>query len=156
MESYIDKHLKLFRRNLDHHADAGDIFDMKELISFYVLDVLGELAFSRSFNAQAEKDPGKLPPINDHIYLACLMGMMPEILPILRAVAAWTPLPWFQSLFRARRQLRDLTAACVEERISLKLEDRTDLLGSLISAVDPDTGAKLTPLDIKTEAFAMV
>lgn len=129
---------------------------MKELVSFYVFDVLGELAFSRSFDAQIEKDPEKLPPINDHIYLACLMGMMPEILPFLRAVASWMPFPWLQSLFQARRQLRDLTAACVEERISHKLENRTDLLGSLISAVDPETGAKLTPLDIKTEAFAMV
>lgn len=46
--------------------------------------------------------------------------------------------------------------ACVDQRISLKLEDRTDLLGSLTDAADPDTGAKLTPLDIKPEAFAMV
>jgi benzoate 4-monooxygenase len=156
MEKYINKHLRTFRSNLDNHADAGDVFDLKELVAFFVLDVLGELAFSRSFDAQIDKNPGKLPPINDHIYLACLMGMMPEMMPFLKMLAAWTPLPWFQSLFQARRRLRELTSDCVEQRISQKLDGRSDLLGSLINAADPETGAKLTALDIKTEAFAML
>lgn len=155
MEQYIDKHLKILRANLDHHAKLGDVLDLKELIAFYTLDVLGELAFSRSFGAQLDKNPATLPPINDHIYLACLMGMMPEIMPVVKSIAAWTPFPWLQSLFRARRNLRNLTARCVRDRISRK-SDRTDLLGSLINAVDPETGARLTELDINTEAFAMV
>jgi cytochrome P450 len=156
MEFYIDGHLAKLLSNLAQRAKTGEVFDFKELIAFYVLDVLGELAFSQSFDAQTEQIPEKLPPINDHIFLACLMGMMPEVLPYLRAVAAWTPLPWVQQLFKARAQLKTLTAQCVRRRLNEKLSGRKDLLSSLINAVDPVTGAKLTELDINTEAFAMV
>jgi len=156
MESYMDGHLLKLLDNLGQRAETGEVFDFKALVAFYVLDVLGELAFSQSFHAQTEQAPEKLPPINDHIYLACLMGMMPEVLPYLKMVAAWTPLPWLQRLFKARAQLKALTAQCVSRRINEKNSGRKDLLTSLINAVDPETGAKLTELDINTEAFAML
>lgn len=156
MESYIDTHLLQLRKNLDHYVKTEEVFDLKELIAFYVLDVLGELAFSRSFNSQVEQDSEKLPPINDHIYLSCLLGMMPEMMPFLKVVAAWTPLPWFQGLFRARKLLKNLTAECVSHRMREKISNRKDLLTCLINAVDPETGAILTELDIHTEAFAMM
>ena len=156
MEFYIDKHLVILRKNLDHFSDNGEGFDFKELIAFFVIDVLGELAFSESFDSQTDRSPDKLPPINDHIYLACLMGMMPEMMPLLKAVAPWIPHPWLQRLFGARKQLRDLTARCVRTRLNEKGLARKDLLTCLINAVDPESGAKLTELDISTEAFAMV
>lgn len=156
MEFYIDGHLRKLLDNLTHRAKTGEVFDFKELIAFYVFDVLGELAFSRSFDAQIEQVPEKLPPINDHVFLACLMGMMPEALPYLKSVAAWTPLPWLQRLFKARAQLKTLTAQCVSRRLNDEDSGRKDLLSSLIHAVDPVTGARLTELDINTEAFAML
>lgn len=156
MESYIDGHVTKLLDNLAQRAKGEEVFDFKELIAFYVLDVLGELAFSRSFHAQTEQVPEKLPPINDHIYLACLMGMMPEVLPYLKMVAAWTPLPWLQRLFTARAKLKALTAQCVKRRLDKKISGRKDLLSFLINAVDPVTDARLTELDINTEAFAMV
>ena|ERR1700754_3696772 len=87
MEPFIDRHIKLLRENLDHAADTGKVVDLKELIAYYVLDILGDLAFSRSFDSQRIQDPAKLPPINDHIYLACLLGQMPELLPYLKKSA---------------------------------------------------------------------
>jgi benzoate 4-monooxygenase len=156
MEPLIDKHVKLLRENLDQAADSGVVVDLKELIAYYVLDVLGDLAFSQSFDSQKIKDENKLPPINDHIYLACLLGQMPELLPYLKKICAYTPLPWFQRLFAARRKLVELTANCVRRRLDEKSAGRKDLLSCLIDAVDPDTGARLTELDINTEAFAMV
>lgn len=156
MEPFIDKHIKSLCENLDSCAKTNEVFNLKELIAFYVLDVLGELAFSRTFDAQREKEPEKLPPINDHIYLACLMGQMPELMPFLKHVAAWTPVPWFRRLFAARAQLKSLTADCVRQRLNEKIVGRKDLLGCLINAVDPETGTTLTELDINTEAFAMV
>ncbi|KAH6952169.1 cytochrome P450 [Fusarium avenaceum] len=156
MEQYIDQHLIQFRKNLDHFSDTGEVFDLKELIAFFVLDVLGDLAFHRSFDSQVHQDASKLPPINDHIFLACLLGMVPDMMPFLKTAFAWTPLPWFQSLLRARKQLKDLTAECVRQRIGDKSADRDDLLTCLINAVDPDTGARLTELDIQTEAFAFI
>ncbi|KAJ3528134.1 hypothetical protein NM208_g10348 [Fusarium decemcellulare] len=111
MEHHIDKHLVQFRHNLDHYSDTGEPFDLKELIAFFVLDVLGDLAFRTSFNSQVEQDVSKLPPINDHIFLACLLDI----------------------------------ATC-EAAI-----ERSD--GRLL---DPETGARLTELDIQTEAFAFI
>ncbi|KAK5056690.1 hypothetical protein LTR84_012222 [Exophiala bonariae] len=156
MEEYIDRHIEKLLEVLEGQAKTGEAFDLKEFFAFYMLDVLGDLAFSQSFNAQVDQKPEKLPPINDHVFLACLMGMMPEMLPYLRAAAAWTPLPWLRRLFRARAQLKSLTAQCVRRRLDEKVNGRKDLLTSLINAVDPVTGAKLTEIDINTEAFAMI
>ncbi|KAI4596307.1 hypothetical protein KJ359_005436 [Pestalotiopsis sp. 9143b] len=93
MEMFVDIHLQKLLENLDHCCKTSEVFDLKQFIAFYVLDVLGELAFSRSFDSQIHMDPDRLPPINDHIYLACLMGMVPSMMPIFKAVAPWVPLP---------------------------------------------------------------
>jgi len=156
MEPFIDKHIKQYRANLDHAADSGTVADFKELNAYFVLDVLGELAFSQSFDSQSLQDKSNLPPINDHIYLACLLGSMPAIMPYIKKASPYIPLPWLQRLLAARKKLRDLTARCVRTRLREKLSGRKDILTSLINAVDPDTGARLTELDISTEAFAMV
>ncbi|OAL45725.1 cytochrome P450 [Pyrenochaeta sp. DS3sAY3a] len=156
MELLINKHIDVLCANLDSYVNSGQIANLKELIAFYVLDVLGELAFSQSFNAQVEKNLETLPPINDHIYLACLMGQMPEMMPMLHCFARYLPLPWTRKLMAARARLKSLTAACVRRRLNDKGANRKDLLGCLIRAVDPETGARLTELDINTEAFAML
>ncbi|EXM20719.1 Cytochrome P450 [Fusarium oxysporum f. sp. vasinfectum] len=156
MEHFVDSHILKLRNNLDHFCNSNQEFDLKDMIAFYVFDVLGELAFSRSFNSQNERDLARLPPINDHIYLACLMGMTPDALPWMKKVLPFIPIPWLQRLFNARAQLRKLTAACVRQRIDAGSIDRKDLLSCLLVAVDPDTGSKLTELDINTEAFAMI
>ncbi|OBS16909.1 hypothetical protein FPOA_12545 [Fusarium poae] len=137
MEHFIDKHILKLQKNLNYFADTKQEFDLKDLIAFYVLDVLGELAFSKSFDSQDEQDISRLPPINDHIYLACLVGMTPDALPWIKKLLPWIPLPWLRRLLRART-------------------DRKDLLSCLLVAKDPETGAKLTELDINTEAFAMI
>lgn len=156
MEHFVDRHILNFRRNLDRFCDSNEDFDLKDMIAFYVFDVLGELAFSRSFNSQEERNVARLPPINNHIYLACLMGMTPDALPWIKKVLPFIPIPWLQRLFNARAQLRNLTAACVRQRIEAGSSDRKDLLSSLLVAVDPETGSKLTELDINTEAFGMM
>jgi len=156
MEHHIDQHLLQFRKNLDHYADMGALFDLKELIAFFVLDILGDLAFSTNFNAQIEQNTSKLPPINDHIFLACLLGMVPDLMPFLKVIFPWIPIPWLQRLLHSRQKLKQMTAACVRRRIEDKNSDRDDLLTCLINAVDPETDTRLTELDIQTEAFAFM
>lgn len=92
MEYFVDSHILKLRRNLDHFCDSNQDVDLKNMIAFYVFDVLGELAFSRSFNSQDERNLARLPPINDHIYLACLMGMTPDALPWIKKVLPFIPL----------------------------------------------------------------
>ncbi|KAH6685925.1 cytochrome P450 [Plectosphaerella plurivora] len=156
MEPHIDKHLLRFRANLNRFAASGERFDLKELIAFFVLDVLGDLAFRCDFDSQVHQDVSQLPPINDHIFLACLLGMVPDFMPFIKAVLPWTPVPWLQGLLKARQALKDLTATCVRRRMEDEKGARKDLITSLINAVDPHTGKKLTELDIQTEAFAFI
>ena len=155
MEPVIDRHVRLLRQNLDKATESEGIVDLKALIAFYVLDVLGDLAFGRSFDSQRKQALESLPPINDHIYLACMLGMMPDVMPYVKSVLNHLPLPWVQRLLTSRRKLRDLTAECVQARLDMKTK-RKDLLSCLINAVDPGTGARLTQMDINTEAFAMI
>ncbi|KAF4480165.1 Benzoate 4-monooxygenase [Fusarium agapanthi] len=156
MEHFVDRHILKLRQNLDHFSDTKQELDLKDMIAFYVFDVLGELAFSRSFDSQDERDLARLLPINDHIYFACLIGMTPDALPWIKKVLPFIPITWLQRLFNARAQLRDLTAACVRQSIEAGPSDRKDLLSCLLVAVDPETGSKLTELDMNTEAFAMI
>uniref|UniRef100_A0A0D2Y9U4 Uncharacterized protein n=1 Tax=Fusarium oxysporum (strain Fo5176) TaxID=660025 RepID=A0A0D2Y9U4_FUSOF len=79
-----------------------------------------------------------------------------DALPWIKKVLPFIPIPWLQRLFNARAQLRNLTAACVRQRIEAGSSGRKDLLSCLLVAVDPETGSKLTELDINTEAFAMI
>lgn len=62
MEPYIDRNLKVFRSNLDHHANASDAFDTKKLISFLVLDILGELALAGASTPRSTRMQGSFPP----------------------------------------------------------------------------------------------
>ncbi|KAK0381052.1 hypothetical protein CLIM01_01628 [Colletotrichum limetticola] len=156
MEQHIDGHMLQFRNNLDEYSQTGQVFDLKDLIAFFVLDVLGDLAFRCQFDSQVEKDISKLPPINDHIFLACLMGMIPDFMPLIKAIAPWIPIPWLQQLLTARQNLKTLTAQCVRNRLADTGAARKDLITSLINSVDTETGAKLTELDIQTEAFAFI
>ncbi|KAK1675963.1 cytochrome P450 [Colletotrichum godetiae] len=156
MEQYIDGHMLQFRKNLDEYSKTRQVFDLKELIAFFVLDVLGDLAFRCQFDSQIEKDISKLPPINDHIFLACLMGMVPDFMPFIKTIFPWIPIPWLQGLLAARQNLKNLTAECVRSRITDTSAARKDLITSLINSVDPETGSKLTELDIQTEAFAFI
>ncbi|KAF4889145.1 Bifunctional cytochrome P450/NADPH--P450 reductase [Colletotrichum fructicola] len=156
MELHIDSHMLEFRKNLDEYSRTHETFDLKELIAFFVLDVLGDLAFRYQFDSQIEKNTLKLPPINDHIFLACLMGMIPNFMPFIKAISPWTPIPWVQGLLAARQNLKNLTIECVRSRMANPGAARKDLITSLINAQDPETGSKLTELDIQTEAFAFI
>jgi hypothetical protein len=59
-----------FRSWLDHAADHNSPLDIKNLIHCLVIDVLGELAFSKPFGALDDLDENRLPSVNKHVYLA--------------------------------------------------------------------------------------
>ncbi|KIW93408.1 uncharacterized protein Z519_06013 [Cladophialophora bantiana CBS 173.52] len=56
MEPFIDRHIKLLRKNQDQAADSGVVINFKELITYCVFEVLGDLAFSQSFDSQKIQD----------------------------------------------------------------------------------------------------
>ena len=159
MEGIFDRHLQNLRDKIDGYCTSGEAFDLKAQIAYYAYDVLGELAFSTQFNSQKQDDPSKLPPINDHIFLACIYGSLPGLLPYSMRMANSLPFPWLRSLLASRKYLRDTTFRCVSEEIAREkpADDKTqNLLTSLISAKDPESGQSLTKEDICTEAFAYI
>ena len=61
--------MKILIDKLKLYAKTGETFDLKQTLSLYVLDILGEVAFSKPFGAQAKGDVEELHAINDHLLL---------------------------------------------------------------------------------------
>ncbi|KAH8815492.1 cytochrome P450 [Xylogone sp. PMI_703] len=155
MEYIFDRHLTTLRQRLDELTVSQQTFNLKELIEYYTFDVLGELAFSTQFESQKQADPDQMPPITEHVFLACIVGILSDLLPYSMKLISMLPVPWFRHLTNSRKQLRDKTVECVDIEMSNTGGNKT-LLTSLINAVDPDTGAKLSKAEICSEAFGFL
>lgn len=165
MEPYLDLNIEILKRKLAGYAERGEVFDLKKTFQFYVVDTLGELAFSRSFGVQVADDETLIPPVVEHSFLAAVTGAWPAMLPTLKKWLPSVPYEPLQKLFRGRKACADLAADCVRRRLRELngLEDekdskaqRKDILTSLILAQHPDTGERLTQIDLETEAFGFM
>jgi cytochrome P450 len=67
MEIYMDNCMDKLVQHLDVAASEGQTIDLKKWISFFVIDVLGELAFSRPFGVLDTGDESQMPPIYEHV-----------------------------------------------------------------------------------------
>lgn len=154
LQPLIDEKIKIFTEKLRHYAKTGAIFDLKRTISLYVLDILGEVAFSHTFGAQYMSDAEELSAINDHILLACVIGELP-LQSITKLIAKWSPIPWMRRLLQSRNRLKVICSNCVKTKLTHR-SDRRDLLQSLVEARDPETGVQLSEQEVNSEAFAML
>lgn len=139
---------------LNEFAKTGEVFDLKSTISYFVLDILGEVAFSRPFNAQARGEADEIHAINDHLLLSCVIGELP-FQALSKFLARWSPVPWMRKLGKSRNNLKETCSECVRNKIN-NVSDRRDLLKSLVTTKDVETGASLTEQEINSEAFAML
>lgn len=136
------------------YAETGEVFDLKETISLYVLDILGDVAFSRPFGAQQVGEAEQIPAINDHLLLSCVIGELP-LQNLLKTLARWSPVPWMRRLLHSRNNLKRICAESVRYKMAHPTE-RRDLLQSLVEARDQETGAALSEQEVNSEAFAML
>lgn len=146
MKVLIDK-LKLY-------AKTGETFDLKQTLSLYVLDILGEVAFSKPFGAQAKGDVEELHAINDHLLLSGVIGELP-LQDFWKMLSRVSPVPWMRRLMKSRNNLKRVCS----ERVRFKINnpsERPDLLKSLVTAVDPESGSRLSEQEINSEAFAVL
>ncbi|KAH7378988.1 putative cytochrome P450 [Cadophora sp. MPI-SDFR-AT-0126] len=144
MEDIIDGQIEILIHHLKGLAKSGDAFDLKTIIACFVLDILGEVAFSRTFNAQVTGGAGEIEAINDHVYLSCVIGELP-CQGLLKTLVAWSPFPWIRRLLKSRAHLKSTCEDCVKHNLENRSQ-RPDLLASLIIATDPETGEKLTDI----------
>ncbi|KIM92627.1 hypothetical protein OIDMADRAFT_139359 [Oidiodendron maius Zn] len=160
MEQVFDKNIIQLRKKLDKCAESQTSVDLKEVIAYYMYDVLGEIAFDATFNSQTESRPECLPPINEHIFLSCLLGSSSSILSVSRKVIHHLPIPWLQNLLEGRKALQITTEKCVRVKMEQASEEedkeKVNLLDHLLAAKDPETGARLDFEDLASEAFLFI
>ncbi|KAH7405628.1 cytochrome P450 [Phaeosphaeria sp. MPI-PUGE-AT-0046c] len=166
MEQYLDANVKILKEKLGGYCDRGEIFDLKKVIHFYVIDVLGELAFGQPFGIQESGDESLVPPVVEHSLLAAVTGSWPAMTVTLKRWLPKLPLQNLQRLFEGRAAVVRMASTCVQQRMAAlqdaKDDDRAasttrkDILTGLILAKDPETGEKLTQADLQTEAFGFI
>lgn len=155
MELIFDRHIRNLLSAIASHG--SEPFDLKELIAYYAYDVMGELIFNADFGTQKSQDTNGLPPINEHIFLGCMYGMLPSLLPYSMRFSGYIPLPWLQNLLESRKVLRDRTAQhVVQEMARDKTSEHHSILTRLIRAKDPETGESLTQDQVSSEAFGFL
>lgn len=166
MEPYLDENIAILTDKIRQACQTRQAFDLKGLLHNYVIDVLGELAFSKSFGLQLSGDRSMVPPVKEHTLLGSAMGSWPSMISRLKIILPKLPNRTIQELFEGRRKCAQLASQCVQRRLEdVKLEDgrglgsgdsRKDLLTTLIKAKHPETGARLTQTDLETEAFGFM
>ncbi|KAL4790966.1 cytochrome P450 [Aspergillus venezuelensis] len=154
LEPLIEGQMKILIDKLRTYAATGESFDFKHMLSLYVLDILGEVAFAKPFGVQMKGEAEELHAINDHLLLAGVIGELP-CQDITKMLSRLSPVPWMRRLMKSRDKLKDICAQCVRFKIE-NTSGRPDLLKSLVEASDPETGKRLTEQEINSEAFAVL
>jgi len=155
MEPLLNQNISFLRLKLDSASKACSAICLKDCFAYYMVDVLGELAFSQSFGVQMSDNPNP-PRTIEHILLSNIMGLVPNLMPFLKKITPWVPIPWVQNCVATRIALKKIAVDCVGKRLEKSQPDRTDILSYLVNARDPETGAKLSEDEINTEAFGLM
>lgn len=159
MEIYMDQSLAKLIARLDKAALSGnDVLDLRQWISFYVLDVLGELAFSRSFNTLDSGDSSEVPPLEKHARLSVLTGQVPWFQPYAVKLFRKIPLELVRKMAQGRAKLIRLAVDSVNYRVAHP-SNRKDLLGKLLEELEAGKDSKgqhFDLLDVQTEAFGFI
>jgi cytochrome P450 len=166
LEPHLDLNMGLLRRKIQAHCDSREPFDLKELIHFYIIDVLGELAFGQSFGVQIADDKNLAPPVVEHSLLAAATGAWPLMTSSLKKWLPLVPYTPLRKLFQGRARVAQIASESVQRRLEEvatmeKLNHngdstRKDILSDLIAARNSDTGASLSQSDLETEAFGYI
>jgi cytochrome P450 len=155
MDEISDRNVVNIRMKLDKYAKSREVFDLSTIFAFFGHDVNGELSYSTRYDSQKKDDPANLLPINEHILLSCLIGVIPSLKPVLVKYGLF--LPWVCDMLTGRKWLRDTAAANTAREYQNQADSKNyNLLTSLIKAKDPETGQILEEVDVATEAFAFL
>lgn len=161
MEQYLDANIRILRNKIAGYAKEEKIFDLKKLLRHYTIDVLGELAFGRSFGVQVSDDV-LVPRVVPHTLLGSVTGAWPAMTHTLRKWLPLIPHRGLQDLFKGRAECVQLASECVERRLDEVRKgekdgaQRKDILTSLILAKHPDTGEHIAKIDLEAEAFGFM
>jgi cytochrome P450 len=165
MEQYLDANIKILRGKISEYTTGNQTFDLKKALHYYIIDALGELAFSQTFGIQVSDDESRVPPVIEHSLLAAVTGAWPMMTARLKRWLPLIPHKGLNALFDGRKACADLASRCVDVRLNAvrnsgdskaSSSERKDILTNLINAKHPDTGEHLTQTDLETEAFGFM
>ncbi|RDW84241.1 hypothetical protein BP6252_01831 [Coleophoma cylindrospora] len=165
MERYLDLNIGILKEKIARYSCQNEAYDLKKVLQYYTIDVLGELAFGQSFGVQVADDESLVPPVKEHSLLAAATGAWPARTKMLKRWLPIIPLKRLQKLFEGRAACAQLASQCVQRRMAAldtikdtatESEQRKDILTNLILAEHPDTGERLTQVDLETEAFGFI
>lgn len=155
MEPLFDRHVGRLLDSLDQAAKAGTVLDLKQVLAYYGFDIIVQLGFDTDANLQGKSDESNLPPLNDHFFMADVYGQLSNLFPYIRDWSTW--IPAVQQVMKSRMSLIELAQTSVASALERnKGGVQGTLLGTLISAVDPKSGAKLTQEEITAESFVFM
>lgn len=122
---------------------CGGVLSLRDVGFGYALEVLGTTVFGTNVADAAPTLRSTIPVLSDH---AARRGLAPVRVP-----ASW-PTPANRAAARAQAQLYELVDHLIAER-RRSVEAGDDLLGRLISARDPETGAGLDDQEVRDQVL---
>ena len=155
MEGIIDSRYAILRRQLDRFAKSQEVFDLRRYITFCIVDILGELAFSQAFDNQLDEDPEKIPPVSEALWGACVSGQIPWASETLNSIRDKAPIPGIRKILDALGLMVPIAVKNIRLRAEKKL-DREDILGKIMAAREEKTGQPLTTQQVISESITLI
>jgi hypothetical protein len=100
LSPFINDTIELLMKKIDEHISGNKgVFDLGDYLHYFAFDVLGEVAFSRSFGFLAEgRDvDNAIKTIDDSQKYNGIVGQMPELDHLLRRNPLWQFIPWLST-----------------------------------------------------------
>lgn len=148
---------------MDEFAQTAQPFDIYFWFELFTMDLMGELSFGQSFGTLEAGQPArysKLVELSQRF--ANLSGMLPFGKYNVR-VLSYVPLPYIQTLWKARLEYLDYARKALEKRfqdnrrqISSTGKPRQDIMQRFIEAQDPQTGARMDFPELRAEASSLM
>ncbi|GAB1319706.1 hypothetical protein MFIFM68171_09916 [Madurella fahalii] len=141
LSPFINDSIELLVRKIDEHiAAARGVFDLGDYLHYFAFDVLGEVAFSRSFGFLAEgRDvDNAIKTIDNSQTYNGIVGQVPELDYLLRRNPLWQFVPWLstKNALITRMALEEMARRQPFDKDSAGLlrtgDGRQDLMASLI------------------------
>lgn len=141
---------------MDLFAKSGETFNLRHHITYCIVDILGELAFSEAFGNQVDEDPKRIPRVSEAFYAGCMAGSVPLFAPFMEWLKHHLPpsAEWLEML-EGRDVIFKLAESNVRRRAGREFE-RPDMLGKIMTAAEEKSGKQLTKMQVVSEAIALV
>lgn len=142
LSPFINDTIELLAKKIGQHIDdtPSKVFDLGDYLHYFAFDVLGEVAFSRSFGFLAEgRDvDSAIKTIDNSQTYNGIVGQVPELDFLLRRNPLWQFVPWLstKNALITRMALEEMKRRMPFDKDSAGLlrtgDGRQDLMASLI------------------------